>query len=231
MSPLFVIGPAMLNHPSLRLYALLFVTLVAGCRSTPDLPAFSASGYLADRGTVRIWRKNADHQSVHLRTVYTPFSGGVMETTDYLWLEDHLLSVERHVTGKQPDDVTLRFDQEGNLNFMQRQLAGRREAVSKDTVALYQFDAQRMLAQSNALLAGRIWLKQGHWLGGTQVRDCEGHILNVTFDRDTLATLTRQQTGQQQPLMVSWLEAPEGVQLLRTTPDDECSWVPKEDDL
>jgi hypothetical protein len=31
--------------------------------------------------------------------------------------------------------------------------------------------------------------------------------------------------------MVSWLEAPEGVQLLRATPDDECSWQPNESDF
>ena len=78
-----------------------------------------------------------------------------------IWQADKLLSVERHVTGQQPDDVTLRFDHQGNLNFMQRQLAGRREAVSADSVELYRFDAQRMLAQSNALLSGRVLLRQG----------------------------------------------------------------------
>ena len=33
--------------------------------------------------------------------------------------------------------------------------------------------------------------------------------MNVAFDRDTLATLYRQQQGQQQPITLSWLEAPE----------------------
>ncbi len=33
----------------------------------------------------------------------------------------------------------------------------------------------------------------------------------------TLATLYRQQQGQQQPITLSWLEAPEGIQLLRAT--------------
>lgn len=218
----------MLNTLSQRICALLFSVLLTGCRSTSDLPAFTASGYLADRGTVRIWRKNADHQMVHLRTVYTPFNSEAMETTDYFWQQNKLLSVERHVTSKRPDDVTLRFDALGNLNFMQRQLVGRREAVSDDSVALYRFDAQRILAQSNALLSGRVLLHQGHWLGGTQVRDCDGKIVNAPFNRDMLETL---QQYSHSSLMVSWLEAPEGVQLLRVTTNDECRWLPKESDF
>ena len=221
----------MLNTINQRVCALFLGALLTGCSTTPDLPAFTASGYLADRGTVRIWRKNNDHQAVHLRTVFTPFNGDAMETTDYNWQQNKLLSVERHVAGAQPDDVTLRFDQQGNLNFMQRQLAGRREAVSADSVELYRFDAQRMLAQSNALLDGRVLLSQGHWLGGNQVRDCDGKTINVAFDSGTLSTLKRQQQAQAEPLMVSWLEAPEGVQLLRATPDDECSWQPRESDF
>lgn len=221
----------MLKLLSQRVYGLLFAALLTGCSSTPDLPAFTASGYLADRGTVRIWRKNSDHQTVHLRTVFTPFNGDAMETTDYNWQQQQLISVERHVAGAQPDDVTLRFDHQGNLNFMQRQLAGRREAVSADSIELYRFDAQRMLDQSNALLSGRVLLSQGHWLGGTQVRDCSGKVVNVGFDSSTLATLSRQQLSQSAPLMVSWLEAPEGIQLLRATSEDECSWQPQESDF
>ena len=221
----------MLNTMTQRVCALFIGALLSGCSTTPDLPAFTASGYLADRGTVRIWRKNSDHQAIHIRTVYTPFNGDAMETTDYNWQQSKLASIERRVAGKQPDDVTLRFDHLGNLNFMQRQLAGRREAVSGDTVELYRFDAQRMLEQSNALLSGRVLLSQGHWLGGAQVRDCDGKMVKAPFDSEILGTLTQQQRSQPQPLMVSWLEAPEGVQLLRATPEDECTWQPRESDF
>ncbi|ADU67548.1 DUF1481 domain-containing protein [Pantoea sp. At-9b] len=221
----------MLKRYHQRVCALLCGALLTGCSTTPDLPAFTASGYLADRGVVRIWRKNGDHQSVHMRTVFTPFNGDAMETTDYSWLDNNLISVQRQVAGNQPDDVTLRFDQQGNLNFMQRQLAGRREAVSNDSVELYRFDAQRMLAQSNALLNGRVLLSQGHWLGDTQVRNCEGKVVNAPFDSNMLATLAQQQRSASSPLMVAWLEAPEGVQLLHITPTDECSWQPKESEF
>ena len=82
----------MLNTITQRVCALLLGALLAGCSSTPDLPAFTASGYLADRGTVRIWRKNSDHQAVHLRTVYTPFNGDAMETTDYNWQQNNQMT-------------------------------------------------------------------------------------------------------------------------------------------
>lgn len=214
-----------------RLSALSLILFLFGCSSTPDVPAFSASGYLADRGAVRIWRKNSDHQAVHIRTLFTPFTGDVVETTDYIWLEDALISVQRKVSGAQPDDVTLRFDQEGGLNFMQRQLAGRREAVSPDAVELYKFDAQRMRKVSDALLSGRVFLKQGHWLGGNLIETCEGQRVTPAFDMNALQSLAQQQRSTSEPLMVSWLEAEEGVQLLRVSQQDDCAEQPKEADF
>ncbi|MGK3144573.1 DUF1481 domain-containing protein [Pantoea sp. C2G6] len=216
---------------SQRLSALFLSLFVVGCSSTPDIPPFSASGYLADRGVVRIWRKNSDHQSVHIRTFYTPFSGGEDEVTDYVWLEEALISVQRQVKGDQPDDVTLRFDQEGGLNFMQRQLAGRREAVSPDAVELYKFDARRMRQLSDALLSGRVFLRQGRWQGYNRLESCEGQQVKTAFDADTLQMLAQQQREASAPLMVSWLEAPEGVQLLRISQRDTCAQQPKEEEM
>ncbi|KAA5921522.1 DUF1481 domain-containing protein [Pantoea sp. Bo_2] len=214
-----------------RLSVLFLPLFLFGCSSTPDIPPFSASGYLADRGVVRIWRKNSDHQSVHIRTLYTPFSGGEGEVTDYVWLEESLISIQRQVKGKQPDDVTLRFDQAGGLNFMQRQLAGRREAVSPDAVELYKFDAQRMRNLSDALLSGQVFLKQGHWLGNNLLESCEGQQVRPAFDADDVQMLTQQQRSVSAPLMVSWLDAPEGIQLLRISQQDDCSQQPTEDDM
>jgi len=220
--------------PNLRshsCFALLVLLLLSGCSSTPDNPPFTASGYLADRGAVRIWRKNSGHTAVHLKTLYTPFNGDAAETTDYLWQEERLVSVARHVSGTQPDDVTLRFDQDGSLSFMQRQLAGRREAVDADTIELYKFDAQRMLAQSNALLSGRVVLKQGQWLGAKQIKTCDGERVSPSFDDYAIQTLVRQQVRSSTPLLVSWLEAPEGTQLLRAAPGESCESQPKEADF
>ena len=214
-----------------RLSVLILSLFLFGCSSTPDIPPFSASGYLADRGVVRIWRKNSDHQSVHIRTLYTPFSGGEGEVTDYIWLEESLISIQRQVKGTQPDDVTLRFDQAGGLNFMQRQLAGRREAVSPDAVELYKFDAERMRNLSDALLSGQVFLKQGHWLGNNVLETCESQQVRPAFDADDLQMLKQQQSSASAPLMVSWLEAPEGIQLLRVSQQDDCTQQPTEDDM
>lgn len=218
--------------PLFQRLSILFLSLfLFGCSSTPDIPPFSASGYLADRGVVRIWRKNSDHQSVHIRTFYTPFSGGEGEVTDYVWLEESLISIQHQVKGNQPDDVTLRFDQAGGLNFMQRQLSGRREAVSPDAVELYKFDAERMRNLSDALLTGQVFLRQGHWLGNNVLESCEGQQVRPAFDADALQMLTQQQRRVSAPLMVSWLEAPEGIQLLRVSQQDDCSQQPTEEDM
>ena len=219
------------NLRSQSIFTRLSLILLSGCSSTPDIPPFTASGYLADRGAVRIWRKNSGHTSVHLRTLYTPFNGDATETTDYVWQEERLVSVARHVSGNQPDDVTLRFDQDGSLSFMQRQLAGQREAVDTDTVELYKFDAQRMLAQSDALLSGRVALKQGQWLGAQQIETCDGTRVWPAFDDYAIQTLVRQQQRSSAPLLVSWLEAPEGTQLLRAAPGESCNSQPKEADF
>ena len=64
---------------------------------------------------MRIWRKNSDHQSVHIRTFYTPFSGGEGEVTDYVWLEESLVSIQRQVKGKR---FGLLFSRLPSLHFL-----------------------------------------------------------------------------------------------------------------
>lgn len=209
--------------------ALLIV--LAGCSSHSELPDFTASGYLADRGAVRIWRKNHDQQAVRMMTVYSPFNGGATETSDYLWQQGKLVSVERHITGAQPDDVTLRFDPDGNLSFMQRQLAGRREALDSDAVALYQFDAQRLLKISDDLLSGNVLLKQGSWLPGGQVTNCAGAPENPDLDSNELRIIAQQQSIKPGPLGIAWLEAPAGTQLLLISPQNLCAGEPKEENF
>ena len=215
-------------HRKLSLIALL---LLAGCSSHSDLPDFTASGYLADRGAVRIWRKNHDHQVAHLMTVYTPFSGGAVETSDYFWQQGKLLSIERHISGPEPDDVTLRFDPEGKLSFMQRQLPGRREALSADAIALYQFDAQRMLKVSDDLLAGRVLLRQGSWQPEGKVTTCQGSQAWPAFSQAEQGYIARQQRDTPGAVSVAWLEAPGGTQLLQVDSHDFCASEPTEENF
>lgn len=209
-----------------RISILTILLLLAGCSSHSDLPDFTASGYLADRGAVRIWRKDSQAEISHMMTVFTPFSGGATETTDYQWLGGKPVAIERHVSGKQPDDVTLRFDHDGALSFMQRQLAGHREPLSADEVALYQFDAQRMVKISDDLLSGRVMLTQGVWsLGGT-VKTCQGNEVRPDFDMLEREHIDKQQNTSATPLSVAWLETPDDTQLLLVSAEDLCKNEP-----
>lgn len=208
---------------------LLIILALAACSSRPRLPDFTASGYLADRGTVRIWRKESLPHASHVMTVYTPFNGTTTETTHYQWQNDTLLSIERNVTGEHAESVMMRF-QGGKLSFMQRQLADSRESLSPDAVALYQFDAGRMLKISDDLLAGHVLLKQGHWSPDGTVTLCQGEQIRPGFDRFSEHYITQHQVAGK-PLSLSWLEAPKGTQLLLVSAEDVCASEPKSADF
>ncbi|WNN44077.1 DUF1481 domain-containing protein [Winslowiella toletana] len=215
----------------LKSVLILSMVLLAGCSSRSSLPDFTASGYLADRGAVRIWRKDTHQEVSHMMTVFSPFEGDATEITDYHWQAGNLLSIERHIKGAHPDDITLRFDQQGKLNFMQRQLVGRRESVSADAVELYIFDAQRMLRISDALLTGRVMLKQGHWLSGGEVKTCQGAQEKPALDNSAIQYIMQRQSRSAVPVSIAWLEAPEGTQLLLVANEDFCQWEPTEKDF
>ena len=205
--------------------------MLAGCSSGPAHPDFSASGYLADRGAVRIWRKERDSHVTRLMTVYTPFNSPTVETTDYQWQQDKLVSIERHTAGEHPESVTMRFDQDGSLSFMQRQLESRREALSADAIALYQYDAGRMLTISDDLLKGRVVLRQGHWTPSGTVTLCQKGTRHPSFDRYAASYITQHQQESGKPLSIAWLEAPGGTQLLLVSAEDLCPAQPTAEDF
>ena len=207
---------------------LIVAFLLSGCRSHSDVPVLSASGYLADQGMVRLWRKNSTPQSLHLMTVYTPFTGTTTETTDYQWLDGKLRAVSRHFSGEQLGDINLRFDSEGHANFMQRQRAGYKEALSAEDIALYQFDAQRMREISDDLLRGEVRLLQGHWFADGKVVDCQGMEHYPEFSLREKAYLQQQQTAASATLNIAWLETTTDRQLLLAGAADLCLDAPNE---
>lgn len=209
----------------------LILLLLVGCSSHSNRPEFTASGYLADRGAVRIWRKDDGKQISHMMTIFTPFSGGSSETTEYHWQGGKPVAIERVVSGSSPDNVTLRFDQEGRLNYMQRQLPGRREPLSDDQVALYLFDAERMVKISDDLLSGRVVLLQGQWSPAGSVMTCQGAEVRPVFDSPEQAYITRQLAATSGPLSIAWLEAPGDTQLLLVSSDDFCRTEPNAKDF
>lgn len=216
---------------SFKQISTLILLLIAGCSSHSDRPEFTASGYLADRGSVRIWRKDDGKQISHMMTIFTPFSEASSQTTNYHWQNGKPIAIERHVSGTNPDDVALRFDQDGRLSFMQRQLAGRREPLSDDAIALYLFDAGRMVKVSDDLLSGRVVLHQGQWLPTGTIKTCQGNEVRPEFDAPEQAYINRELGATSGPLSIAWLEAPGGTQLLLVSTENFCKTEPTAKDF
>lgn len=139
--------------------------MLTACSYHQSPPAFTATGYIADRGAMRLWRKDDTASGrVTLESVYSPYRGGDTTVTRYEYQQDEVRQIRRQQSGEQPETVQLRFDAQGHLSFMQRERGQRRESLSDDETALYQFEARRLLEVSQALRAGRVRLKQGVWL-------------------------------------------------------------------
>ncbi|MFE8045437.1 DUF1481 domain-containing protein [Brenneria goodwinii] len=205
------------------------LSIVACSGHTPP-PSVFASGYISDRGIVRLWRKDdAQHDTIRLISVYNPFQGDNTVVTRYLYQQGNLREIKRTLEG-QKDDTQLRFAEDGTVSFMQRQLAERRESISDDDLTLYQWDAKRLRELSDVLLAGRVTLKQGT-LQDAQVIACDGSRTRPDFDQSAqnwIAQKRQQLTG---PLGIAWLEASEGTQLLLVDRGDFCRWDAEADRL
>ncbi|WP_226053265.1 DUF1481 domain-containing protein [Dickeya chrysanthemi] len=208
----------------LRFVVPSLACLLSACSFQPPTPAVYASGYLADRGVVRLWRK--DDAQPHLTTLVTAFSplqGKEVRITRYRFLQGTLREVQQTTSASSQDEVRLRFDQDGTVSYMQRQLPDRRESLSEDEIALYQFDARRLLALSDSLRAGKVSLMQGRWNAG-QVITCSGQTVRPDLDRSSLAWIAQQNERAAGQLSVAWLVSPEGTQLLQAAEADFCRW-------
>lgn len=194
--------------------------------SSQSSPQFSASGYIADSGVVRVWRQdNAQQQPLVLMSVYSPYSGDNTRVTFYEYQNGILREIRRNDLGHQPQSVDLRFDEQGQVSFMQRQLAERREQLSNDEIAVYQLEAKRILELSSALRAGNVRLIQGRWQDGI-VTTCAGKALRLNLDDSSQTWLSRRGGKSAQPLGVAWLDSSEGQQLLLVANQDFCHWEP-----
>ncbi|HDL6963546.1 TPA: DUF1481 domain-containing protein [Yersinia enterocolitica] len=200
---------------------------LSACSSQSGPPQFSASGYIADSGVVRLWRQdNAQQQPQVLMSVYSPYSGGNTRVTFYEYQHGVLREIRRNDLGDDPQSVELRFDEQGQVSFMQRQLATRREQLSVDNIAVYQLEAKRILELSSALRAGNVRLIQGRWQDGI-VTTCAGKTLRLSLDDNSQAWLSKRGANSAEPLGVAWLDSSEGQQLLLVANQDFCRWEPK----
>lgn len=205
--------------------------MLSACSFHSKPPPFTASGYIANDGIVRIWRKDDNYGGSHLLMAFNPFNGVATTTSEYRWQGDKLTSLEINSAGTEPEQIKLRFDDAGNVSFMQRQFQGQKQQLSTDSIAMYRYRASRVKHTSDALRNGKIALYQGHWQQDGNVISCEGKTLSPSLDSLALQEISRQQRADRQGVSIAWLKAQEGTQLLLVTNEDICRTQPKPDDF
>lgn len=204
------------------------VLLLSACSRHSELPPFTASGYVGEQGAVRVWRKDSS-DDVHLLSVLSPWRNGDTTTSEYRWQGDTLSLIELNVYSKPPEHIRIRFDDRGELSFMQREVAGQKQQLSSDQIALYRYRADQIRKTSDALRQGRVVLHQGRWHGAERtVTTCEGETIKPDLDSWAISHIERRQSRSSVDVSVAWLEAPEGSQLLLVANEDFCHWQPKE---
>ena len=202
--------------------------LLPACSHNSSLPPFTASGFAEDQGAVRIWRKDSG-DNVHLLAVFSPWRSGDTTTREYRWQGDNLTLININVYSKPPVNIRARFDDRGDLSFMQRESDGEKQQLSNDQIDLYRYRADQIRQISDALRQGRVVLRQGRWHAMEQtVTTCEGQTIKPDLDSQAIAHIERRQSRSSVDVSVAWLEAPEGSQLLLVANSDFCRWQPNE---
>ncbi|OCA55607.1 DUF1481 domain-containing protein [Photorhabdus namnaonensis] len=209
-----------------------FVFALSACTNQLKEPSFSASGFIADDGVVRLWRLNdQDSKPRVLMRVYSPYRNDNTVVTFYEYKHGDLRQIRREIlSDKNPLSEQLRLDKSGDVIFMQKQSKARRELLSSDDIVRMQFDAKRTLELSDALIAGNVRLMQGHWNNG-KVTTCAGETISVEFESYARLWLEQREKSSYGQLTIAWLEAPVGRELLLVANNDFCRWEPTKDSL
>lgn len=210
-----------------RSLTLAGILLLTACSHDTSLPPFTASGYAGDQGAVRLWRKDSGDE-VHLLAAFSPWRSGDTSTSEYRWQGDQLSLIELNIYSKQPEHIRVRFDDNGELSFMQREVNGQKQQLSSEQIALYRYRADQIRQTSDALRQGKVVLHQGRWHADRTVTTCEGKTVKPDFDAQALSHIDRRQSHSSLEVSIAWLEAPEGAQLLLVANQDYCTWQPME---
>jgi len=203
------------------------VLLLTACSNSSSLPPFTASGYAGDQGAVRLWRKDSGTET-HILAAFSPWHHGDTSLSEYRWQGDELSLIELNIYGKPPEHIRVRFDDHGELSFMQREVNGQKQQLSSDQIALYHFRAEQIRQTSDALRQGRVVLRQGRWHADGSVTTCEGQTMKPELDSLAVSHIQRRQNHSSVDVSVAWLEGPEGAQLLLVANEDFCTWQPTE---
>ncbi|OCQ51366.1 hypothetical protein Ppb6_03438 [Photorhabdus australis subsp. thailandensis] len=209
-----------------------FVFALSACTNQPKAPLFSASGFIADDGVVRLWRLNdQNNKPLVLMSVYSPYRNENTIVTFYEYKQGYLRQIRREILNDEnPLAEQLRLDKSGDVIFMQKQLKTRRERLSNDDIVRMRFDAKRALELSDALIVGNVRLMQGHWNNG-KVTTCTGETISVEFEPYAKSWLEQREKNSYGQLTIAWLEASAGRELLLVANDDFCRWEPTKDSL
>ncbi|EMI5492893.1 DUF1481 domain-containing protein [Providencia stuartii] len=215
------------------LLVLGVLSMLSACSSRSQFPEFSASGFIADDGVIRMWRLNdaKDNPQV-LMVVYSPYKGTDTSVNFFEYRSGQLWQIRSQIlnAGQQQIMEQLRFDKNENVIFMQRVEKEQKTALSQDEIIRWQFEAKRILDINTALVIGGVQLYQGRW-SQNQVVTCDGDIKKVEFEPYAQNWLESRAKVWHKQLNIAWLEAPEGNQLLMVADTDFCRWQPSKDSL
>lgn len=208
--------------------------MLSACSSNaPKLPEFSASGFIADDGVIRMWRLNdAKSQPLVLMVVYSPYKGTDTSVNFFEYRSGNLWQIRSQILNQKGGDITeqLRFDKNNDVIFMQRAQNDTKTPLSTDEITRWRFEAQRVLETNTALIVGGVKLYQGRWQQG-KVTTCEGDVREVTFEPYAENWLQSRAKVWHSQLNLAWLESSEGNQLLMVADTDFCRWQPSKDSL
>lgn len=214
-----------------RLATLAGIVLLTACSSHEALPPFTATGYVADQGAVRIWRKESSGGNTHILAAFSPWREGVTTVAEYRWDDGQLTFLQLNIANKNQEQIKIRFADNGELSFMQREVNAQKQQLSEDQIAMYLYRARQMKEVSEALRTGHVVLHQGRWHNNNTVTTCEGVQTTPKLDNTALRFIERRQSHSASAVSIAWLEAPEGSQLLLVANQDFCTWQPKPDEF
>ncbi|MDC9593552.1 DUF1481 domain-containing protein [Xenorhabdus sp. IM139775] len=238
------------------LLALGFVSLLSACSIQPNPPLFSASGFVTDSGVIRLWRlDDQNSQPQVIMSVYSPYYDNAYNDTSYNdtsyndtsyhdkssrnkdtivtfyeYRHGSLWQIRRNVFDNPPIVETLRIAQDNAVIFKLRQLQKRNEPLSDDDVDRLKSDATQIEKTSDALIADKVKLLQGHWQDG-RVTTCSGTQLAIEFGLHAQKWLEERRNNSAGLLTIAWLNSPAGNKLLLVANDDFCRWEPTKDKL
>lgn len=214
------------------LLAIGSVFLLSACSSTVQLPEFSATGYIADEGVVRLWRlnNNASEPQV-IMSVYSFYKKPETIITFYEYRQNNLWQVRSEIINPtNPSSWHLRLNKRGEVIFMQQESQKQKRALTEDERLRMVFAASKEREISEALTIGEVNLVQGVWYQNTMTT-CAGEKVNISFEAPEQRWLKARTRNSIKPSYVAWLDSPEGKRLLMVAEHNFCKWEPTKESL